>query len=650
MRNRLLGAGLAAAALAVGAAPASAEVIVPSGSGITEPGGVVRTPDGKLWVADALRGVCQVEGTTLVPSPYCQEHVDTAEEPVGAATAPEASDLAFDPVSSTFWAAEGTSGSSGVWKLQWNPLTGEIASAEKIVDTTAGDQRVFGLDITRVPTGPATSVLEVDFVMKRSQLVQRISDAAGASPSVSAVGIGAAEDAADVARLDGKLYLAEPTGVTVVETPGGAVRDAIPVPELAGQIAGSLASDPATGRLYVGTDNGAGADQVIAFEPSTGRAEGYAGGMAGISALSLDTVAGAEGAVLAADDPAVASGAVDAENGGRILRFANVPLGRPRVVLDQAPPVVGTGTTASFAFSSTVPGADLECALDGGSWSACGSGSGTVSYGPLADGPHEVAFRATDAVVGTGAVLRHVFVIDTGAPSVTVDNPESDRTVTGDALDLRFTADEGGVTFDCAIDGGAPAPCSSPLRLRRLALGDHEVVVTATDMVGQTSSATDPAARWAFRTVPVPPKPAPAPPKGDDNSGPGNSDDRPRTPDVIRPFTSSDSSISCRSAITRRLNLARPPAKLRVAFPGGFKPGYVRMTVSKAGKRSKKQVKVISMHRLLESNRPCTSVTWGLWRSEARKLRKGTYRLTVLAGKDRRSARRVWAGSLRVIR
>jgi hypothetical protein len=636
MRNRrLLGAGLAAAAaLALGAAPASAETLVPSGT-LTEPGGVVRTPDGKLWVVDALQGVCEVQGNLLIPSPFCQPHVDPppGEEDPPTATAPEASDLAYDAESDTLWATEGTSGSSGVWKLTRNALTGQIAAAEKVADTTAGDDRAFGLDLTRVEVAPGVTELEVDFVTKRSGAVQRVSDATG-TPSVSTVGFIQGEGA-DVARLDGKLYVAEETGITVID-PAAIDPTAVPVPELAGQLGGALIDDEDRGRLYVGTASGI-ADEVLAFEPSSGRVEGIGGGMAGVSALNLDTEVGHLGDVLAADDPAVASEAVGAEGGGRVLRFANIQLGLPRVAIDTAPPVVSTVTTADFTFHATESGGALECALDGGAWEPCDSGA--KSWGPLADGSHEAAFRA----LTSGVVTRHVFVIDTGAPAITIDNPESDRTVTGDALDLRFTADEGGVTFDCAVDGRAPAPCSSPLRLRRLSLGDHQVVVTGTDIVGQVSGA----ATWTFRTVPVPPKPEP--PKVD-NSGPGNAEDRPRTPDIIRPFTTGDSSVSCRSAVTTRLNLRRPPAVVRIAFPGGFKPRYVRMTVTKQGKKSNKAVRVIGTHRVLETSRPCTSVSWGLWRNEARRLRTGTYRLTVLAGKDRRSARRVWSGKLRVTR
>jgi hypothetical protein len=57
--------------------------------------------------------------------------------------------------------------------------------------------------------------------------------------------------------------------------------------------------------------------------------------------------------------------------------------------------------------------------------------------------------------------------------------------VTFGAIDDR-TAIEA-LTFTCALDGGAPAACSSPTTYRRLALGKHRVTVVATDLAGNAS-------------------------------------------------------------------------------------------------------------------------------------------------------------------
>jgi hypothetical protein len=641
MRSRLLCVGLAAAALATGAASASADVVVPAGSGVTEPGGVARTPDGALWIADGVNGICRVGDAGLVTSDYCQlEHAGPSA----------VFDLAFDQTSSSFYVAEGSSQSGGVWRMHWNAGTQAIDGATKIANAVAED-RVFGLDVTRVPVGLSGSSLEVDFVTKRSRLVNRILNADTASPTTIAVGTATAEDVADVARLNDALYLAEGTGVTKVANPGSTDRDAVPVPELAGHIAGALAADPATNRLYVGTDDGTGADQILAFEPGQ-PVESYASGLAGVSALNIDTAAGTAGAVLAGDDPAVASGAVGADGGGRILSFAPVPLGRANVQLDTAtlPRPVITDESVTLRWSSSVADATFDCKIDGEDW-VLGCGTERTFWGaggaPLAEGAHTIAIRA-NSDLGEGQTVRHVFVVDRTAPQVTIDNDRS-AAVVGGSLDLNFTASEGGVSYSCSLDGGAFEPCDSPHRLRGLALGEHTVVVKATDLVGHKSDPADPAARWTFDVVAPPPVP-PAPPAQQpsqeaprpDGSGPGPREDR-------RPVLVTVASRSCRLTVTRRLDMRKPPAVIRVGFPTGSRPGWVRMAIEKRGRRGTWK-RIASMHRIVESSGACARVSWGLWRSEGRKLRNGTYRLTVSAGKTRRSLKKAWRGSLRVKR
>jgi hypothetical protein len=638
MRSRLLCVGLAAAALATGAAPASADVIVPAGSGVTEPGGVARTPDGALWVADGVNGVCQVGAGGLVTSDYCQE------EHAGPSAV---FDLAFDETSSSFYVAEGSSQSGGVWRMRWNASTGTIDSAAKIADVVAED-RVFGLDVTRVPVGLSASSLEIDFVTKRSRIVNRVLNADTASPSTIAVGTATAEDVADVARLGNALYLAEATGVTKVANPGSTDRDAVTVPELAGHIAGALASDPASGRLYVGTDSGTGADEILAFQPGA-PVESHATGLAGVSALGIDTDAGTPGAVLAGDDPAVASGAVGADGGGRILSFAPVPLGLASVRLDTAtlPKPVVTSDSVTLGWSSGDPDATFDCKIDGETWQSCGTERTFwgADGAPLAEGAHTVSVRAWSDL-GEGQTVRHVFVVDRTAPTVTIDN---DRTaqVVGGSLDLRFTASEGGVSYSCSLDGGAFEACDSPHRLRGLALGEHTVIVKATDLVAHESDPADPNARWTFNVVAPPPPPAEQPREDDSGSGSGSGSSGPR--DDRRPVLIKAASRTCRMTVTRRLDMRRPPAVIRVGFPTGSRPGYVRMAIEKRG-RSRRWNKIASMHRIVESSGSCAAVSWGLWRSEGRKLRTGTYRLTVSAGKTRRSLKLAWRGSLRVKR
>ncbi|KRA31010.1 hypothetical protein ASD81_16060 [Nocardioides sp. Root614] len=52
-----------------------------------------------------------------------------------------------------------------------------------------------------------------------------------------------------------------------------------------------------------------------------------------------------------------------------------------------------------------------------------------------------------------------------------------------------FTVDEIGTTVECAVDGGAFAPCASPHKTSSLSTGPHKFVVRATDDAGNVGSA-----------------------------------------------------------------------------------------------------------------------------------------------------------------
>jgi hypothetical protein len=77
--------------------------------------------------------------------------------------------------------------------------------------------------------------------------------------------------------------------------------------------------------------------------------------------------------------------------------------------------------------------------------------------------------------------------VDTKAPETTID--AGPGAVTGDSTPtLKFSASEPGSSFECRVDDGSWMPCSSPIRLARLADGDHSFDVRATDQAGHTDA------------------------------------------------------------------------------------------------------------------------------------------------------------------
>ena len=161
----------------------------------------------------------------------------------------------------------------------------------------------------------------------------------------------------------------------------------------------------------------------------------------------------------------------------------------PDTAIDSGPSGTIAGPTASFAFSASET-ATFECKLDSTPFASCTS---PQEYAGLADGQHTFQLRATDAagnVDRTGAI-RTFTVGDAGKPTLTVDKPrprpgQRKARVTFAAIDDRTSVEA--LTFTCALDGGAPAACSSPTTYRRLALGKHKVTVVATDLAGNASA------------------------------------------------------------------------------------------------------------------------------------------------------------------
>lgn len=84
---------------------------------------------------------------------------------------------------------------------------------------------------------------------------------------------------------------------------------------------------------------------------------------------------------------------------------------------------------------------------------------------------------------------------DTTAPTVQITSAPAPATATADAS-IVFSASETSVTFACRVDGGASAPCASPLVLTGLAPGVHSLAVRATDAAGNVGP--EASVQWTF--------------------------------------------------------------------------------------------------------------------------------------------------------
>ncbi len=180
-----------------------------------------------------------------------------------------------------------------------------------------------------------------------------------------------------------------------------------------------------------------------------------------------------------ATDPA---GNVDSTPASRSF---TVDTAAPQTTIDSGPSGLMSDATPTFTFSSSQGGSTFECRIDAGAWASCSSAHTAAS---LADGAHTLEVRATDPAGNVDQTpASRSFTVDTAAPQTTIDSgpsgPTSDTTPT-----FAFSADQGGSTFQCRVDGGAWASCSSAHTTASLADGAHTFEVRATDPIGNVDS------------------------------------------------------------------------------------------------------------------------------------------------------------------
>lgn len=139
----------------------------------------------------------------------------------------------------------------------------------------------------------------------------------------------------------------------------------------------------------------------------------------------------------------------------------------------------------------------------GGAWTVTLS-----SFDPLPDGRYTARARQRDEV-NAGFSTPVTFVVDTQGPDTTItDGPTGP--VASTAATFAFTADEADSTYECRLDGGPFAACTSPQRYSGLSEGRHTFEVRSIDAVENRDPS--PAARtWSVAFPPDLPAPAPAP-------------------------------------------------------------------------------------------------------------------------------------------
>ncbi len=86
---------------------------------------------------------------------------------------------------------------------------------------------------------------------------------------------------------------------------------------------------------------------------------------------------------------------------------------------------------------------------------------------------------------------------DTTPPDTTIDKGPKKKTKSKKAT-FAFSSNEPGSTFTCTVDKKPAAPCTSPLKLKRLKKGEHTFSVFATD-AASNADATPAAYKWKVK-------------------------------------------------------------------------------------------------------------------------------------------------------
>jgi hypothetical protein len=175
-----------------------------------------------------------------------------------------------------------------------------------------------------------------------------------------------------------------------------------------------------------------------------------------------------------------------------VSRTWTVATAAPTVTITSKPPALTNARTATFAFTGPAQ-TTFECRLDGAAFAACTS---PKAYSGLANGSHTFGLRGRAPSGALSPVVAYTWTVDTVAPVVTITaRPPS--TTTSRAATFAFTANDPQATFQCRIDTGAYAACTSPKTYSGVAPGRHTFQVRATDPAGNVSSAAS--RSWRIR-------------------------------------------------------------------------------------------------------------------------------------------------------
>ena len=168
----------------------------------------------------------------------------------------------------------------------------------------------------------------------------------------------------------------------------------------------------------------------------------------------------------------------------------------PETSITAGPRKYGTAI-ATFEFGSNEKSAMLECRLDRAQFETCAS---PKTYTGLARGKHSFRVRAVDAAGNTDPTpAMREWEVDVKAPATKLTASPDEFSNGGERFE--FTSSEKHSSFECKLDDGAYAACSSPKAYPGLDDGAHRFRVRAVDRAGN-SDPSPASLKWTVDTNP----------------------------------------------------------------------------------------------------------------------------------------------------
>jgi large repetitive protein len=161
----------------------------------------------------------------------------------------------------------------------------------------------------------------------------------------------------------------------------------------------------------------------------------------------------------------------------------------PETTILTGPPASTTLTEAEFTFSSNEIEAEFECSLDNAAFESCSS---PEQISGLAVGDHTLRVRAVDAGGNADETpASRTWTVRDATPPETDITSQPAASTTSTSASFAFTSSETGSTFQCALDSGAFAACTSPRAYSGLSTGSHTFRVRAIDAAANPDPTPD---------------------------------------------------------------------------------------------------------------------------------------------------------------